>query len=291
MYEAQGGPLNPSRISLALNLFSTSKSTSTRTGNMAGSRPVGSTPILPQLPSMSPLSLYIASQGESFLQGRKAIRRSPRAVQDLSSINGYMKESHRPSNDHFSDFDGDFTDRHKPGESSSPDAHMQDILAAGMTERRQPLPSEDSAVDIWTMVDVGRRSDNIPPPPRSEVKRYSKKRLPSTPPASAARREAAVAKMVKSVHVYNTSEHMHWEGKRSLTGAIDFVDEYEEPTEVSVRTHVTLTTSEPMTWHNRNQRRATFDHKGLVAHNRPATDIERFYMSYDGPHARQSEIR
>jgi hypothetical protein len=255
---------------------------------MAGSRSVRFTPTLSQCPSMSLLSLDIASQGESPLQGRNDMQQSSTAGENLSRINYHLQERRRPSNDYFADFGGDFTDQHRSSESSSPDVHLQDILPAGMTEHRQRNPAQASAVDIWTVVNsVGK----IQPPPESEVKRYSRKALPPTPPASAARREEAVAKMVKSVPAYNTSEHMHWEGKRSMTGSIHVVEEeYEEPGEVSVTTDVTET-STPMTWYSRNKRRATFDHKGLVANNLPVTDVGRFYMSYVGPQARQDETQ
>ena len=255
---------------------------------MAGSRPVRFTSVLPQLPSMSPLSIDIASQGESLPQGSKDMQQNPTANRDLLSLNGQMHESHRPSSDYFADFDGDFTDRHSSSESSGSNGNLQDILPAGMNERRRPPPAPDSAVDICTVLD---NSNNIPPPPRSEVKRYSRKALPPTPPASAARREAAVAKIVKSVPAYNTSEHMGWEGKRSMTGSMHVVEEYEDLGEVNVTTDVTQTISAPMTWYSRNQRRAAFDHKGLVANNRPATDVERFYMSYDGPRAHHGDDR
>lgn len=248
-------------------------------------RPLRSKPTLPELPKLSPLSLDIMST-RSLRQGETERRESYRVVQDISSIDGHMHRSRQSSTTgYFADFDGDHTIHHRRGSygSSSHRSHshrespyrssshrtashrpsaydssprrsssishsssrLQSMLPAGMSERTRYVPARDSAVDIPSL------------PLRSEIQRYSRKPLPPTPPISTARREAEVSRMVQYVPAHVTSEHMHWEGKRSMHGSICEVDRSE------LSAPKRRTESEEMSWYGRTQRRATFDRQGL----------------------------
>ena len=223
----------------------------TSTPTMAGSPRLRSVQGLPQLPKSTPLDLSFSdqpSQGESTLQEEHLVE-SPVCLQDLSNFDGHLHEDSSSSED-----------------LSSIDGHMHSILPKGM-EQSDTFAADESDDDVWNKVDSGVGLNGFPPPPESEVMKYSRKPLPSPPSPSQKNRERAVEHMVKSVPSSKPTIYLQAEGARSYAASIHVAVEDDGLEELPSATN--QTSPVPMTWLNRHNRRSTWDQRGLLENRTP----------------------
>ena len=213
---------------------------------------------LPQLPEMAPLDLSFddqPSQAESTMPEDNLVE-SPVCLQDLSNFDGHVHDERLSSGD-LPNMDGHM--------------HMQSILPRQM-EESDSFTTQESDDDVWTKVNNGVGANGFPPPPESEVMRYSRKPLPSPPSPTRGNRERAVERVVHNVPVSKATFYLQAEGARSYAASIHVAVEDEGLEELPSATNQTAPVL--MTWYNRVNRRDTWDQKGFLEHRTP-TDPKR----------------
>jgi hypothetical protein len=209
---------------------------------------------LPQLSKMAPLDLSFDDQpshAKSTLQDENLLE-SPVCLEDLSNFDGHVHEE-RLSSENLSSIDGH--------------THMQPILPREMEESNN-FTTQESGDDVRTKVDSGVGPNRFPPPPVSEVMKYSRKPLPSPPSPTQKNREGAVERMVQSVPVSKPTVYLQAERPRSYAASIHVAVQDDGLEELPSATN--QTSPVPMTWLSRVSRRDTWDQKCLLEDRTPA---------------------